>query len=271
ACLLLKLDTNKFGCLSLALHEEALYKHDSLLLLKQNSKKYCPKLEPCIKNGKYSIFKNCILRNDNNNPFLSVGGKSTFLKSIGVVVLLAQMGCFVPCSFAQIYPVDNILVRIGAGDNQSEGISTFMNEMINMKEILDVASQRSLILVDELGRGTSTQDGFGLAWAISEHIATRLMAPCVIATHFHELCSLSDIHSSSFNMHCTALIQDQRFLLLYKIKHGKSSQSYGIQIAELAQFPTEVISKAKSYLRDFEQEPSECNEIYSRVKSRRNV
>uniref|UniRef100_A0A5S6QF41 DNA_MISMATCH_REPAIR_2 domain-containing protein n=1 Tax=Trichuris muris TaxID=70415 RepID=A0A5S6QF41_TRIMR len=174
----------------------------------------------------------------------NMGGKSTYLRQAAIIVVMAQIGSFVPASKATITLVDSVLTRIGASDNQYKGLSTFMSEMVEATNILEVATRDSLILIDELGRGTSTFDGLGLSWAIAEDIANRVHAFCLFASHFQELTMLADHIDVVKNFYVLATFVDEQLVLLYQVLPGVCDRSFGINVARMVKFPEQVLQDA---------------------------
>lgn len=184
----------------------------------------------------------------------NMAGKSTILRQTALIILMAQMGSFVPASRAKCSIVDQIFTRVGATDYLSRGQSTFMVEMSETANILNNATSKSLVILDEIGRGTSTYDGLSIAWAVSEHLLfkERKGVKTLFATHYHELTALAEKHKKVRNLHVEVKEMDNRIYFLHTLKEGATSKSYGIQVAALAGVPPEVIENAKNILREIE-------------------
>ncbi|XP_026318795.1 DNA mismatch repair protein Msh2 isoform X2 [Hyposmocoma kahamanoa] len=183
----------------------------------------------------------------------NMGGKSTWMRSCGVAALLAHAGSMVPADSARIPRLRAICTRVGASDREDKGQSTFMMEMIESAAILRIATPDSLVLVDELGRGTSTYEGCGIAWAIAEELATKSKCFCLFATHYHELTRLPSLHSGVIvNSHAEASVVDQQLLLLHKIAPGPATQSLGLYVAKLADLPDSIIEYAEAKQAELE-------------------
>jgi DNA mismatch repair protein MutS len=185
----------------------------------------------------------------------NMAGKSTYLRQVALIVLMAQMGSFVPARSARIGCVDRIFTRVGASDNLTGDQSTFMVEMIETAQILNCATARSLILLDEIGRGTSTYDGLSIAWAVAEYIQDRshLGARTLFATHYHEMTELAHLRDGVRNYTVAVRERDEEVLFLRKIVEGGADRSYGIHVARLAGLPAAVISRAREVLAQLEQ------------------
>ena len=183
----------------------------------------------------------------------NMGGKSTYLRQTALISVLAQSGSFVPASRARLPLVDRIFTRIGASDNLSLGRSTFMVEMVETAQILNAATEHSLILLDEIGRGTATYDGLAIAWAVAEHILAKVRAKTLFATHYHELTSLADARDGMFNLHVSARQAGDKLVFLRRIELGKADKSYGIEVARLAGLPRTVLARASEVLADHER------------------
>ena len=183
----------------------------------------------------------------------NMGGKSTFMRQCALIALLAHTGCHVPAESARIGPIDRIFTRIGAADDLARGQSTFMVEMTESAHILRNASAESLVLMDEVGRGTSTWDGLALAWACAEHLALVNRALCLFATHYFELTALETRHASVSNVHLDAVEHDGRIVFMHAIKRGATNRSYGLQVAELAGLPRVALDSARERLAALER------------------
>jgi len=178
----------------------------------------------------------------------NMGGKSTYLRQAAVIAILAQMGCFVPAESATLSIVDRVFTRIGAADNLARGRSTFMVEMTETAVILNTATARSLVVLDEIGRGTATYDGLALAWAVIEHIHQRIHARTLFATHYHELTELADQLPGVRNLHVSVKEAGDQVIFLRKVEPGRADRSYGIEVARLAGLPVSVIERAREIL-----------------------
>jgi DNA mismatch repair protein MutS len=183
----------------------------------------------------------------------NMGGKSTYMRQAALIVILAYAGSFVPAESAELGPVDRIFTRIGASDDLAGGRSTFMVEMTEAANILNNATRHSLVLMDEIGRGTSTFDGLSLAWACAHHIGERVGAFTLFATHYFELTALAKELAACANVHLDATEHNGKLVFLHSVREGPANQSYGLQVAALAGVPPEVIRRARGYLRTLEQ------------------
>ena len=236
-----------------------------------------------IKDGRHPVIEKLIteetyipndtyLNNKSDKILLITGpnmaGKSTFLRQVGLIVLMAQMGSFVPASSAKIGIVDKIFTRVGASDNLALGQSTFLVEMIETANILHNATPRSLVLLDEIGRGTSTFDGLSIAWAVVEYLhENKDVSPkTLFATHYHELTELAEIFKAVKNYNITVKEWKDKVIFLRKVVRGSADQSYGIQVAKLAGIPDKVISRAKEILVDLEKNEFSETSIFEKTK-----
>jgi DNA mismatch repair protein MutS len=186
----------------------------------------------------------------------NMGGKSTFLRQTALLCLMAQAGSFVPARTAKLPVVDRLFARVGASDNIARGQSTFMVEMQETANILHAATSRSLVILDEIGRGTSTFDGLSLAWAVAEHLASngRARPKTIFATHYHELTDLADGLPGVANYHVVVREWKDEIVFLRKVVPGRSDRSYGIQVARLAGLPPSVVARAREILNGLERD-----------------
>jgi len=211
--------------------------------------------EPFVPNG--------VLLDDSRRMLMitgpNMGGKSTYMRQVALIVLMAHIGSFVPATSARIGPVDRIFTRIGASDDLASGRSTFMVEMTEAANILNNATEHSLVLMDEIGRGTSTFDGLSLAWACAEYLAANNRAFTLFATHYFELTTLAEQAAGVANVHIDAVEHGDSIVFLHSLKEGPANQSYGLQVAQLAGVPRSVIQRAKDKLRQLENQSAKAD------------
>lgn len=226
-----------------------------------------------IKNGRHPVIENMVsggtfvandtyIDNEDASMLLITGpnmaGKSTYMRQTALIVLMAHMGCFVPCDEAEIGLVDRIYTRIGASDNLSQGQSTFFVEMSELAYILNTCTSKSLIILDEIGRGTSTYDGLSIAWALVEHLCKdENRARTMFATHYHELTVLSDTLKGIKNLNVEVRQDNGKIVFMHKIVEGSASQSYGIHVADLAGVPKSLLLNAQDKLKMLEENAGE--------------
>jgi DNA mismatch repair protein MutS len=182
----------------------------------------------------------------------NMAGKSTYIRQIALLVLMAQVGSYVPAKSAEIGMVDRIFTRVGASDDLARGLSTFMVEMNETANIINNATDRSLVILDEIGRGTSTFDGLSIAWSVAEHLHDIIRARTLFATHYHEMTDLETVCSGVKNYNVAVREWNDRIIFLRKIQRGPADKSYGIQVARLAGLPVSVIDRAKEILANLE-------------------
>ncbi len=218
---------------------------------------------------------NDLFMNDSTDQILvitgpNMGGKSTYLRQTALLVIMAQMGSFVPAQLMKFPLFDRIFTRIGASDNLTRGRSTFMVEMTETALILNSATSRSLIVLDEIGRGTATFDGLSLAWAVIEHIQARIRAKTIFATHYHELTELADLLPGIRNLHVAVKEAENRIIFLRTVEPGPADRSYGIEVARLAGIPRSVTDRAREVLRKHEENEHELSDNLTVRAKRKN-
>jgi len=215
-----------------------------------------PVVEKMMNNQLY-VPNDCVLTEDINMLLITgpnMSGKSTFMRQIAITIVMAQIGCYVPAESAELPIVDKIFTRIGAADDLAGGQSTFMIEMMESQHAIMNATSKSLLLFDEIGRGTSTYDGMSLAQAMMEYIHENIGSNTLFSTHYHELTDLEDSLTKLRNVHVSATEKDGKVVFLHKLKDGPADKSYGIHVAELAQLPEQIITRAREILATFEDQ-----------------
>ena len=174
----------------------------------------------------------------------NMGGKSTYIRAVGIAVILAHIGSFVPATRASMPLFDRVMCRVGSSDSLASGVSTFLAEMKEVSTILDKATPRSLVIIDELGRGTSTHDGYGIAYACLESLANRGVVT-LFATHFHELTLMQGAVPGIINRHVSAVSCGDDLVMMYRVNDGPSNESWGMGVAKLCGFPQEIVTEAE--------------------------
>ena len=190
-----------------------------------------------------------------------MAGKSTYMRQLGIIAIMAQIGCFVPAEEATLPIFDKIFTRIGASDDLVSGESTFMVEMMEASRAIKYATRNSLILFDELGRGTATFDGMSLAQAILEYVANKIKCKTLFSTHYHELTDMEKNIPNLKNKHVSAVEENGNITFLHKVKDGSVDKSYGINVAKLAGLPDEVIDRASGILNIYENKEKKTDTI----------
>ncbi|MEG0076764.1 DNA mismatch repair protein MutS [Anaerorhabdus sp.] len=227
-----------------------------------------PILDKMMKEKRYVA--NDLVMNDENEVLIitgpNMGGKSTYMRQIALIVVMAQMGCFVPCKSCEMPLFDKIFTRIGASDDILSGQSTFMVEMAEANHALTYATDKSLILFDEIGRGTSTYDGMALAQAMIEYIASCIHAKTLFSTHYHELTTLEENIDCVKNVHVEVHEEDDHVTFMYRVKKGRADRSYGINVARLAKLPDSVLDRAKDLLKELESNKRVVQQSYQIVE-----
>jgi DNA mismatch repair protein MutS len=219
-------------------------------LLKQKGERFVPN-DLCFEPGRQQLL---LITGPN------MGGKSTYLRQAALIVLMAQMGCYVPAREAKLPITDRIFTRIGASDNLARGRSTFLVEMSEVAGILNHATPASLVLLDEVGRGTATFDGLSIAWAVVEHLQKNTRSRALFATHYHELTELADLLPAVKNVHVSVKETPNEIIFLRRVEPGSADKSYGIEVARLAGLPRSVIDRAREVLHKHEQSEHELSE-----------
>ncbi|MEO0871344.1 MAG: DNA mismatch repair protein MutS, partial [Pseudomonadota bacterium] len=212
------------------------------------------------------VANDCDLASDNRLWLIggpNMGGKSTFLRQNALIILMAQAGCFVPARSARIGLVDRLFSRVGASDNLARGRSTFMVEMVETAAILAQATKRSFVILDEVGRGTSTYDGVALAWAVVEAVHSQIACRCLFATHYHELARLAESCEALSLHHVRAREWKGDLVLLHELAEGPADRSYGLAVAKLAGVPPGVVTRAKAVLNKLEETRAQTGGIAS--------